>query len=423
VEYGSNLQSFSSFVAYPQVITVETSGLANSVFDTEEIIDEKYYSMIPPLLIEFYEQQLNYTQISSLTAVSFISLVYYNGDVLFLFGIPNGISVYSLNTGKFYNIKLPTSALSQSNVETSYTFLGGYLVGVITEQSGGTISVNLVNAKFTYSDTVFTSISSQSVSVSSDIIYYTPSIVGNTSYVTAVIRYAYYGPSTGIYDSQIFYMVYDIVNNTVTTVTSGVFSNTQIYTGETSIPSISYTIGEKITSIYAYYVFTVLYDESSGNEIIVSFNIGTSEIETVEIPISTSYWEVVLQKNYVILLTEPAQVIQQGNVYFLPVSYQIYELTTSNMIEVQYYTVALDQNNLVISGKAINVQTGQPVPNAIVEIYNALSAMGNQLSTSDLIGVVETDSNGEFTFTYQFQNAPPDLNVVVTASMEFLVLP
>jgi hypothetical protein len=218
-------------------------------------------------------------------------------------------------------------------------------------------------------------------------------------------------------------MVYDIVNNTVTTVTSGVFSNTQIYTGETSIPSISYTIGEKITSIYAYYVFTVLYDESSGNEIIVSFNIGTSEIETVEIPISTSYWEVVLQKNYVILLTEPAQVIQQGNVYFLPVSYQIYELTTSNMIEVQYYTVALDQNNLVISGKAINVQTGQPVPNAIVEIYNALSAMGNQLSTSDLIGVVETDSNGEFTFTYQFQNAPPDLNVVVTASMEFLVLP
>jgi hypothetical protein len=422
VEYNSLFQSFSSFVAYPQVITVETSGLAYSVFDTEEIIDDKYFSMIPPLLIEFYEQQLNYKQISSLTAVSFISLVYYNGDVLFLFGLPNGISVYSLNTGKFYNVKLPTSALSQQNVGTSYTFLGGYLFGAITQKVAGTILVNLVSAKFTYSDTVFTSVSTQSVNAPQDIYRYTINIVGNTSYVVAVVRYTYVLEPGNVLTAHVSYVVYDITNDTITTATSSSFSNASLVTGLTSIASILYTIGEKVTSIYGYYVFTVLFDKSNTSEIIVSFNIGTSEIETVEIPVNLNQFEVVLQKNYLILLAGSAQVIQQGNVYFLPVSYQIFELTTSNMVEVQYYTIALEHNNLVISGKAINVQTGNPVSGATIGVYYALSSMGNQLSVSNLIGTTKTDSNGEFTFTYQFKHAPSDLDVVITASVDPIIL-
>ncbi len=422
VSYDSLFQSFSAFVAFPQVVLVETSGLAYSIFDTEEIIDEKYFSMIPPLLIEFYEQQLSYKQVSTLTAVAYVNLVYYNDDVLFLLGVPSGVVVYSLNTGSFYNVKLPTSSLSQQSVNVGVTFLGGHIVGAIAEQSGSTISVTLLDATFTYSDTVFTTVNTYTINVSGSIQAYTVNIVGNVSYAVAVVRYQYEASTTNAVTSQVYYIIYDIVNGTATTYSSPQFSSATLVTGQTSIPSIAVTIGVKIVSIYAYYVFTILYDETTGNEMIVSFNLKTLNVETVEISITTTYWQIVLQKNYLILLTTPQQVIQQGNVYFLPVNYQIFEITTSEMLTVQFYTVALEQNNLVISGKVLYVQTGQPAPNATVGVYYASSAMGNQLAVSNLIGQVTTDQNGEFQFSYQFSNAPSDLDLIVAVSVDPIVL-
>nr|MCL7344712.1 hypothetical protein [Candidatus Aramenus sulfurataquae] len=422
VEYGSLIQSFSAFVAYPQVVTVETSGLAYTIFDTEEIIDEKYFSMIPPLLIEFYKQQLTYKQVSTLTAVAYVNLVYYNDDVLFLLGVPSGVVIYSLNTGRFYNVKLPTVSLSQQSVTVGVTFLGGHIVGAISEQSGNTISVTLLDATFTYSDTVFTIVNVYTIDIAGELNYYTINIVGNTSYAVVVVRYNYEASLSNPSVSQIYYIIYDMTSGSSTTYASSQFSNVDLFTGVTTISSISFTIGIKIVSIYAYYVFTVLYDDETGNEIIVSFNLKTLNIETIEIPLPNTQWQVVLQKNYVILLTTPQQVIQQGNVYFLPVNYQIYEITTSEMLTVQFYTVALEQNNLVISGKVLYVQTGQPASNATVGVYYASSAMGNQLAISSLIGQVTTDQNGEFQFSYQFNNAPPDLDLVVAVSVDPIVL-
>uniref|UniRef100_A0A0F2LN03 Uncharacterized protein n=1 Tax=Candidatus Aramenus sulfurataquae TaxID=1326980 RepID=A0A0F2LN03_9CREN len=354
--------------------------------------------------------------------MAYVNLVYYNDDVLFLLGVPSGVVIYSLNTGRFYNVKLPTVSLSQQSVTVGVTFLGGHIVGAISEQSGNTISVTLLDATFTYSDTVFTIVNVYTIDIAGELNYYTINIVGNTSYAVVVVRYNYEASLSNPSVSQIYYIIYDMTSGSSTTYASSQFSNVDLFTGVTTISSISFTIGIKIVSIYAYYVFTVLYDDETGNEIIVSFNLKTLNIETIEIPLPNTQWQVVLQKNYVILLTTPQQVIQQGNVYFLPVNYQIYEITTSEMLTVQFYTVALEQNNLVISGKVLYVQTGQPASNATVGVYYASSAMGNQLAISSLIGQVTTDQNGEFQFSYQFNNAPPDLDLVVAVSVDPIVL-
>ena len=185
LQFGSNQQSFIAFVPFPQALLFQSTGLAYLDFDTEEVIDETYFSMIPPFLIQYYESQLKYSQVGSFPYVGVISLIYYIDDVLLMLQIPNGIVIYSIEQSKFYEIKLPANLINQEKISIYSTFLGNNVYTIIAYGSNP-INVVLLQAQFSYSNTVLSPIQSFTISANTD--EYAVGIVGNLNYVVGVVK-------------------------------------------------------------------------------------------------------------------------------------------------------------------------------------------------------------------------------------------
>ena len=159
---------------------------------------------------------------------------------------------------------------------------------------------------------------------------------------------------------------------------------------------------------------------------IVSFNFNTGSIEYAPIPpnppinFSTSLF--MLRSNIVYIFTGYSSPVQYGNTYYLPVNTYMYEITTSEMLSIEYTQYALEKNTLIISGTVKYVQTGEPAPNATVSIYLYESVQGHSYAVSTLLTQTTTDQNGNFQIVYQFPNSPNDANIIVTASVDPVVM-
>jgi hypothetical protein len=129
-----------------------------------------------------------------------------------------------------------------------------------------------------------------------------------------------------------------------------------------------------------------------------------------------------LRSNIVYIFSGYSSPVQYGNTYYLPVSVYLYQITTSEMLSIEYTQYALEKNTLIISGTVKYVQTGEPAPNATVSVYLYQSVQGHSYAVSKLLTQTITDQNGNFEITYQFPNSPNDANIIVTASVDPVVM-
>lgn len=423
VQYSSYQSSYIAFVPFPQAVLFQSTGLAYTNFDTENIIDETYFSMIPPFLLKFYDNEIQTEQVGSFPYISVISLIYYNDDVLFMLQVPTGIVIYSYNKNEFYKIKLPVGYTENINAIYS-TFLENNIYTIVAYGTNP-INVVLLQATFTYSDTVLQLI--QQFSISTTRQYYSVEIVGTLNYVIGIVRVSdSYFPNLGSpLGGEIYYYVYDTVTQSITTYNTGNLSGFTITVGSTTISQIPTIFGIKTASVYAYYVFTMMFDANLNELVIVSLDLKTGSFEYAYIPntnINTTAIEPFIQGNQLILITIPQNLpspIQQGNVWFLPLPYQVYELTTREMVTIQFTEIVLEKNELTIKGYVYLTLTGEPVQGGAVAIFETQSAMGNQIGIlGKALKTTNTANDGSFTLKYTFPTSPQDANITIVASVD-----
>jgi hypothetical protein len=394
-------------------------------------------------LVVYANDQITANQVLSRPVSGVQYVAFYQDDILIFMSSPQGIYFYSTKCNKFYNVYIPTSINLVYPTVGSVLFLGGYIYFAIctisfSSPSSGTVEVTatyyILYTKFSYSDLTLSVLVSCNISTSlnsshitADTITVSNSIVGNGSYVVLVMLFC------SLNTLCIKVLAYNI-NSSTYTVYSKSFSNIILlsytyFKTQTKQQGITLYLNfnyyQQQVSIYAYYVFIIIYC-IYGCVIVVSFNFNTGSIEYAFIPpnppinVATSLF--MLRSNIIYIFTGYSSSIQYGNTYYLPVNVYLYQITTSEMLSIEYTQYALEKNTLIISGTVKYVQTGEPAPNATVSVYLYESVQGHSYAVSTLLTQTTTDQNGNFEITYQFSNSPSDANIIVTASVDPVVM-
>ena len=418
-------ESYIAFTAYPMSLFVETTGVAYTSFNTEVVIDGKYYSIISPFLVEYDGKNINTVVIPSKINTNYEYLVRFGDDVLFLLVTPYGVAVYSVNRNAFYRITIPGKYLSRID-GIAVTMIGNTVFASAFYIENNMVNVVMLKAEFSYSDTVFSLVySTQLVPPTQQNLGVAIDVVGNINYVVTVIRAGSSSPITNIGGasvelvSEIYYIVYNVATGSVNVVDSGVLKYRSIATGFPTFPTTPAIYGTKVTSIYGYYVFTLLYNNSVNSLEVYSFDINTMRIASTTIPNTNNNempYESFLQGNRVIIVSTQANndVVQQGNIYYLPLDYYSYVIEDDGMTEVDVTEVVLSKNELVVAGKVKYVVDGSPCSGCRVEVYNAQSILGHQNGVQQRpIAYAITDNDGNFKIVKTLSNAPQDIDIVI----------
>jgi len=441
--YSSESVYVNAFVAYPQSVFSYTINGNIVVYKNEGVFDEKMLGFINTALVVYADDKISANQILSRPVSGIQYVAFYQDDILIFMSSPQGIYFYSTKYNKFYNVYIPTSINLIYPAVGSILLLGGYIYFAIctisfSSPSSGIVQVTatyyLLYTKFSYSNltlsvlvncSISTTLNSSQISVVA--ITVSSDVLGNGSYIALVMLFCHSSRMC------IKVLAYNI-NSSTYTVYSKFFDNVIMlsyshFSTRTEQQGITIYLNFEYyqyqISIYSYYIFIVIYF-ANGIVCIVSFNFNTGSIEYAPIPpnppinFSTSLF--MLRSNIVYIFTGYSSPVQYGNTYYLPVNTYMYEITTSEMLSIEYTQYALEKNTLIINGTVKYLQTGDPVPNATVSVYLYESVQGHSYAVSTLLTQTTTDQNGNFQIVYQFPNSPNDANIIITASVDPVVI-
>jgi len=447
LQYSSESVYVNAFVAYPQSVFSYTSNKNIVIYKDEGIFDEKMVGFVSTALVVYADDKISANQVLSRPISGVQYVVFYNDDILIFMSSPQGVYFYSTKYNKFYNVYVPTTINLFYPTVGSVLFLGGYIYFAIyttglSLPSSGTFQVTatyyLMYTKFSYSDLTLSILVSCSISksfshpsVSEITITVSSSIVGNGSYVALVMLFCCC--LLFVTSLCIKVLTYNINSSTYNVyaksfkdmkLLSYIYFRTSIeQQGE--IFCFYFNFYQQQISIYSYYIFIVIYCVN-GIQYIVSFNINTGSIEYAPIPpnpqIKTIASLFMLRSNIIYIFSGYSSPVQYGNTYYLPVNVYLYQITTSEMLSIEYTQYALEKNTLILSGTVKYLQTGEPVPNATVSVYLYDSVQGHSYAVSKLLTQTTTDKDGNFQIVYKFPNSPSEANIIVTASVDPVVM-
>lgn len=421
-----------AFITYPQFTAYISPTLINSIYSTNIVYDEKYASIVGNNLVVFEEGKINVKYINANVYNSVISTVYYNQDILIIYSTPNNVIIYSMNKNEFYIINLPTITNAVQYAISSAEFLGGYVFILVTYFSGDInnyiVSFAVYGVKFTYSEAVASFLFGDTIltvtnanSPTAGMYFITPILRGNINYL--FVSYIIVNTACPAFCTTAMFYGYNI--NTATTYnTSLTYSGINLpYTAIVSIFSNSVVfVTPNNFGVYAYFLFSAWIGFINNNLVVFYYNVNTNTAGYVTYPMPHDIlYPIFMHSNYVIVcINKPGYTQINGyNVAVIPTS--IYEVITSDMLSIQITELVLEKNTLKVSGIVTSMYTGQPV-SAYVDLYNAISATDDSLSTGSLLGKAQTNTDGEFTITVTFTNSPPVTDIILTASIDPVVM-
>jgi len=441
--YSSEEVHVNAFVAYPQTVFSYSTNKNTVIYKNEGIFDEKMLGFVNTALVVYADDKISANQILSRPISGVQYVAFYNDDILIFMSSPQGVYFYSAKYNKFYNVYVPTTIKLIYPTIGSVLLLGGYIYFAICTISTSLLGSNTVQVvavyhllytKFSYSDLTLSilvncgmsglfppsSVTEATVSASS-------SVLGNGSYVVLVMLFCtlnYVCVKVIAYNiNSSSYNIYSKSFSNAILLSYVYFSTSVKQQGITFYFNFLYY--QQQISIYAYYVFVVINNLTVGT-CIVSFNFNTGNVECAPIPpfrqfvgLTSLY---MLRSNIIYIFAGFSSPVQYGNTYYLPINVYMYEISTSEMLFVEYTQYALEKNTLILSGTVKYLQTGEPVPNATVSIYLYDSVQGHSYAISKLLTQTTTDKDGNFQIVYKFPNSPNDANIIVTASVDPVVM-
>ena len=436
---GSETVYVNAFVSYPQSVFSYSTNENVVVYKNEGIFDEKMAGFVNTALVVYADNKITANQVLSRPVSGVQYVAFYQDDILIFMSSPQGIYFYSTKYNKFYNVYIPTSINLVYPAVGSVLFLGGYIYFAIctinisfpsSDTAQVTVIYYLMYTKFSYSDLTLSILVSCSISKKLSnycCINIANSIVGNGSYVVLVMLYR------DSYGTCVKLLSYNINSSTYTT-TSKFYVGTSLFgyiyfTTKIEYANVTINLGlnyyQQQVSIYSYYVFIVL----SGLvtfATIISYNINTGNIESASLLTNLKLYigmnVYILRGNALYIFTTSSSPVQYGNTYYLPVNVYVFQISTSEMLSVEYTQYALEKNTLILSGTVKYLQTGEPVPNATVSVYLYDSVQGHSYAVSKLLTQTTTDKDGNFQIVYKLPNSPSDANIIVTASVDPVIM-
>jgi len=433
----------NAFVAYPQTVFSYTTNKNVVIYKNEGIFDEKMLGFVNTALVVYTDDKISANQVLSRPNSGVQYIAFYNDDILIFMSSPQGIYFYSTKYNKFYNVYIPTSIKLIYPAVGSVLLLGGYIyfaICMINTSSPKpdivqvTATYHLLYTKFSYSDltlSVLVSCGMSALFISSQFteatVSVSGSVLGNGSYVVLVMLFCasnYVCVKVIAYNiNSSTYKIYSkFFGNAI--LLSYVYFSTQINQQGITL-HFNFLYYQQQISIYSYYIFVVVCNRTVG-ACIISFNFNTGSIENAPIPpipqVVTLASLYMLRSNIIYIFAGFSSPVQYGNTYYLPVNVYMYQITTSEMLFIEYTQYALEKNTLILSGTVKYLQTGDPVPNATVSVYLYESVQGHSYAVSNLLTQTTTDQNGNFQIVYKFPNSPNDANIIVTASVDPVVM-